>query len=102
MVLVNAAGLLYQTGNLLLEGVPAGLRLPEVVEALRAIPGVGAVEDVHVWGICSHLTSLSAHLRVEEAAMARAQELLDEAHRMLRDRFAIRHATLELRPRRPG
>jgi cobalt-zinc-cadmium efflux system protein len=39
--------LLRDTTNILLEGVPVGLKLPEIRSAIAAVPGVAGVHDLH-------------------------------------------------------
>lgn len=102
IILVNAAGLLRDAFNLLLEGVPRHLRLEEVEAAIRAAPGVASVEDLHLWGLCSHLSSLSAHVKVHPDALADTGALLEAINTPLREKFHITHTTFQLEPTSPN
>jgi cobalt-zinc-cadmium efflux system protein len=75
--------------------------LSEVTEALQSLPGVRRVEDVHVWGLCSHLVSLSARVILDPARMAEQPRTLSALQTLLRDRFSIGHSTLQLEPAEP-
>ena len=101
LILGSALPLLRESLNLLLEGVPAGLHLSEVTEALQSLPGVRRVKDVHVWGLCSHLVSLSARVILDPARMAEQPRTLSALQTLLRDRFSIGHSTLQLEPAEP-
>ncbi|MBK8575331.1 MAG: cation transporter [Elusimicrobia bacterium] len=98
IILANAAGLLRDAFNLLLEGVPKHLNLQEVKAAIRAVPGVASVEDLHLWGLCSHLSSLSAHVKVHPHALKDPNALLNAINSPLREQFHITHTTLQLEP----
>jgi cobalt-zinc-cadmium efflux system protein len=102
IILANAVGLLREAFNLLLEGVPRHLRLQEVEAAIRAVQGVSRVEDLHLWGLCSHLSSLSAHVKVHPDALADTGTLLESINAPLREKFRITHTTLQIEPEGPA
>lgn len=60
-VLPRTWKLLKESLNVLLEGVPQGLELDEIAQALLAIPGVSELHDLHVWALSSGKNSLTAH-----------------------------------------
>ncbi|MBL0058813.1 MAG: cation transporter [Elusimicrobia bacterium] len=96
IILWNALRLLKEALNLLLEGVPRTLRLDHVLAALTATPGVVRVTDAHLWGLCSHLVSLSAHILLAPDRWADQRAVLHQLGEMLRSRFGIHHVTLQL------
>jgi cobalt-zinc-cadmium efflux system protein len=58
--------LLRQAVNVLLEGTPAHLDLAEIEEAMRRVPGVRRVHDLHVWTLTSGREAMSAHAVVDD------------------------------------
>jgi cobalt-zinc-cadmium efflux system protein len=98
LIVVSALRLIRKSVDVLLEGTPAHLDLGKIEDALRDVEGVCEVHDLHVWTITSGFDSLTAHLVLTDGA--RHQEVLDEAHRMLVDRFGLTHSTLQ--PEEPG
>ena len=84
---------------MLLEGVPRHLRLDEVLAAVKAVPGVVDLSDAHLWGLCSHMVSLSAHITVDPARWDDQPRLQNEIAARLRDRFGIGHVTLQMKNR---
>ncbi len=58
-----------------------------------SLPGVVAVHDLHIWGLSTTRTALTAHL---VHARPDAAALLAEAHGLARGRFHIGHTTLQL------
>lgn len=87
--------LLKESLNVLLEGVPQGLELDEIEQALLAIPGVTALHDLHVWALSSGKNSLTAHLVMQSPSYAE-QEVLRAASEMLTSRFGMTHTTVQI------
>lgn len=90
-------GVLRDAANLAMDGVPRGIRLPDVEAYLRGLPGVIEVHDLHVWGLSTTSTALTAHL-VHGDSVAR-EELLTQACGELAERFRIDHPTLQFETR---
>jgi len=81
----------------LLEGTPQGMDPLAVERALAADPDVEDAHHLHLWNIASDVPALSAHVVLRrEMTMHEAQEKSEQLKVMLRDRFGISHATLEL------
>ncbi|MEO5981697.1 MAG: cation diffusion facilitator family transporter [Pedococcus sp.] len=75
---------------------PAGMDPDEVADALGAVPGVQEVHDLHVWTLTSGMHVATAHLVTAESTDAHA--VLDEAGQVMRSRFGVEHATLQVEP----
>ncbi|PUA43692.1 cation transporter [Pseudomonas protegens] len=94
-VLPRTWTLLRESMNVLLQGVPDGVDIEQVEQAIRGVPGIGDVHDLHIWALTSGKNVLSAHLvahlpgRDEQAILAEVTELLQE-------RFDIAHVTLQV------
>jgi cobalt-zinc-cadmium efflux system protein len=95
LILRSAASILGESFHLLLEGIPRGLELGTVERAIHEVPGVQGVHDLHIWGLCSDYSALSAHVLVAEQTTSEARQIVDEVARMLADRFRIVHTTLQ-------
>lgn len=86
-------GVLRESLDLALDAVPSCVDRSAVEAYLAALPGVTAVHDLHIWGMSTTQTALTAHLvkpdpTGDDALLARICE--DLAHR-----FGIVHATLQ-------
>ena len=93
LILASTLRLSRDALHVLMEGVPRGVSLEQVGQALSQIEGVRAVHDLHVWNISSGQVSLSAHVDMED--LANWPVLLEAARRMLQVRFGIAHVTLQ-------
>jgi cobalt-zinc-cadmium efflux system protein len=82
--------------RILLQAAPAGLDLDGMRSQLSRLPGVVDVHDLHVWTLTSEMDVASAHLMV--AVGTDPHGVLDRARDVLRDEYAISHATLQVEP----
>ncbi len=93
VILMGTWGLLKDSVNLALDAAPRGVDVAAIRAAFLALPGVSAVHDLHVWGLSTTETALTAHLVHDRADTG---ILLAEAQAMARKRFSIGHTTLQL------
>ena len=100
-VLPRTWTLLRQAGHVLMQGVPAGVDLDAVRDAMQAQPGVAAVHDLHVWALGSGEPILTAHVLLANDA-ADTDGIRITMAEMLHERFDIDHATLQLEGRHCG
>lgn len=93
----SAWHLMSETVHVLLEGVPKHLDLDEIERNLLADDQVKSVHHLHIWSIASDTPALSAHVILKDQMdLHDAQMHGDRLREMLRERFGIGHATLEL------
>jgi len=98
-VIWSAVGLLREAIALNLDAVPRGIDLGAVEASLRQLPGVRSVEDLHVWGLSTSRSALTAHLVIDPAALAAANLSGDQLLALARSALAsagIRKSTLQL------
>ena len=94
VILWGSVGLLRESVGMSLAGVPSGIDLEDVERELGRLEGVEAVHDLHVWGLSTTETALTAHLF---APGATSQDgLLRSALAMLDHRFGITHSTIQI------
>ncbi len=97
IILVEAWKLLRQSSDILLESSPSGMNLEALTSAMRAVPGVAEVHDLHVWSLSSELHALSAHVVLAgHPSLEAAQATGDLVKTALAEPFTIAHATIEL------
>ena len=94
MVFPRTWVLLKECINILLEGVPPGMDLAEVEEAVATVPGVASVHDLHLWAITQSKASLTAHVVLAEGADGETVRQAIEAR--LQEKFDLHHTTLQM------
>jgi cobalt-zinc-cadmium efflux system protein len=94
LMLRSGWSLLRASARVLLEAAPEGIDPDEVGFALASQAGIVEVHDLHVWEVTSGFPALAAHVMVQpdDDCHARRREL----QTLLRDRFGIRHTTLQV------
>jgi cobalt-zinc-cadmium efflux system protein len=91
---ISSTRILYESTNLLLDSVPRDIDSDEVRGFLSTYPNVTQICDLHIWGISSSETMLTAHLVVSEGIDRDPylHTLLEE----LKKRFGLAHMTVQL------
>ena len=86
---------LLETFNILMEGVPKGIKIQEVKNAIQTVEGVNEIHDLHIWSVCSHITALSCHISTHREWINKRTELLLKIKSLLKDNFNIFHSTIQ-------
>ena len=86
--------LISQAVHILLEGVPPIVDLRLLETALKEIPGIKAVHDLHVWTITSGLDSMSGHIVVTD--MGESPRVLRAVRETMKDKFGLEHVTVQI------
>jgi cobalt-zinc-cadmium efflux system protein len=94
VILWGSIGLMRESVGMSLMGVPSGIELDQVREALGGLAGVETVHHLHVWPLSTTETALTAHLVAPD--LSSTDDLLLSARAMLHDRFRIEHCTLQI------
>jgi cobalt-zinc-cadmium efflux system protein len=92
-ILITTWGLLRESFNLSMDAVPANIDAKAVREYLCSLPGVRGLHDMHIWGLSTSETALTAHLVKPDTKDDDA--LIKKASETLYDRFGIGHVTLQ-------
>ena len=79
------------------EHAPAGIVPADAEAALRGVGAVVDVHDLHLWTLTSGMHVATVHLVCDDGADPTT--VLTEAAAVLRERFAIDHATIQVEPR---
>ena len=95
-VAVRAVMLGREVLSVLAQHAPRGIRPDEAEAALRGVPDVVDVHDLHLWTLTSGMHVATAHLVCR--AGADPATVLAAAAGVLRERYAIDHATLQVEP----
>ncbi|MDR3703392.1 MAG: cation diffusion facilitator family transporter [Candidatus Sulfopaludibacter sp.] len=95
LIVWTAWDIIRESLNILLEGLPRGLALPEVTGAMRSTAGVLDVHDLHIWSLGSSTHALSCHVLIEDVPPSASDCILRSLNTMLAERFRIAHTTVQ-------
>ncbi len=87
--------LLKASINILLQGVPEGVDIEKREAEIRAVRGVTDIHDLHVWGLTSGKTVMSAHV-VADLGVRDEQGILVEVTELAQEKFEIADVTLQV------
>ncbi len=93
LMLKTGIGLVLESGRVFLEAAPAGLHPETLGAAIRDVPGVLGVEDLHIWEVTSGMACLSGDILVGTHADCHA--IRRAVQTMLHDHYRIKHSTLQ-------
>lgn len=94
LVIYSSWSLIRQSVAVLMEGAPGHVNVDDVRSALLELPHVLNVHDLHVWTITSGFVAMSAHVTCP--GDRNHDSVLSGARQMLRERFGIRHTTIQI------
>jgi len=95
LIVWTAWDIIRESLNILLEGLPRGIRLQDVGSAMRSIEGVLDVHDLHIWSLASNAHALSCHVLIEDVPPSCSDIILRRLNGMLSGRFHISHTTVQ-------
>jgi len=99
MIVWSSITIVRETLNILLEGTPSAVSLPDIRTTLAAVPGVLDVHDLHCWSLGSSSHALASHVTIAEMPVSECSSILDAINCALRDRFHITHTTIQFEVR---
>ncbi len=92
----GAVQIVKESVNVLLEGVPRHIVAGDVITAIRNIPGVNDIHDIHIWTITSNVHAISAHLLIDDQMVSQSASIVTSVKELLLKQFGINHTTFQL------
>jgi cobalt-zinc-cadmium efflux system protein len=96
LILWSSFGIIRETLNILLEGVPHGLSAERISAAMARIEGIRDVHDVHIWSLGSDTHALSCHVLINDITISESQIILRRVTELLSSTYHIDHTTIQL------
>jgi len=96
LILWSSWGILKESVNVLLEGMPEGIDIRSVEQKISGVHGVLAVHDLHVWTVGSGMICCSCHITVEEQSVRSGENVLRAVTKKLEHDFGIAHTTIQV------
>jgi cobalt-zinc-cadmium efflux system protein len=94
LIIVSTWGLLKDSFHLVIDGVPHNIDERAVRTYLSERTGVAQVHDLHIWGMGTTETALTAHLVMPTGHPG--DGFIAQSCRELREHFGIHHVTLQI------
>ena len=94
VIVIGTWGLLRDSVRLALAAVPEGIEIESVRAFLAGLSGVAEVHDLHIWGMSTTETALTAHLVMPQGHPGDA--FLADVCTRLQNEYRIGHATIQV------
>ena len=95
LIIYSSWSLIRESLHILMEGVPKGLNINDIEQAILHQDGVCCIYDLHVWTIGADQRAISAHVVVSGPEWDRT-ELLKRLNALLDEEFKIAHTTIQI------
>jgi cobalt-zinc-cadmium efflux system protein len=95
LIVWTAGDIIRESLNILLEGLPRGIYLADVTEAMGTVEGVLGVHHLHIWSLGSNSHALSCHVLIEDVPPSASETILRSLNALLDRRFGIAHTTVQ-------
>jgi cobalt-zinc-cadmium efflux system protein len=95
LIVWTAWDIVRESLNILLEGLPRGIRLGDVTTAMKSTAGVLDVHDLHIWSLGSSAHALSCHVLIEDVPPSASDVILRRLNGVLEEKFHIAHTTVQ-------
>jgi cobalt-zinc-cadmium efflux system protein len=100
LIIISGFRVTKDSIHILMEGAPVQIDIEGIKQALKNIPLVKDVHDVHVWSITSDYHSFSCHISIQDEGKHDA--VLHRAQSILHDKFGIEHSTIQIENEKAG
>ena len=96
-ILPRTFGLLKESVDILLEGVPKHVNYDAVEKYISKNPGVDSIHDLHIWSLTSGVNALSGHIIMKpETTITEMNDIIFKIKKELNSSYKISHTTLEV------
>lgn len=95
LILWSGWDIIAEAVNILLEGLPRGIKREDVCGAITGVDGVLGVHDLHVWSLSSSSHALSCHTVIADLPPSESDVILRRINDVLLHRFHIDHTTIQ-------
>lgn len=100
IILWSAWSIFREGFRVILEASPKDVNILSMVEAMKQVPGVKDVHDIHVWSISPELRAMNGHILIDDVALSQAVEIRTQIEKVVREQYKVMHTTLQMECRR--
>ncbi len=87
--------ILKETINILMEGCPNSVCLPELEKDVLGIKGVNDIHHVHSWRLSDEDTLFEAHVNVSNINIKGTKAIREAIEHVLNEKYGINHSTIQ-------
>ena len=95
LIVWSAWDIIKESLDVLLEGLPRGIRFADVSARIKEVDGVIDVHDLHIWTLGAHAHMLSCHVQIDDMPPSESESILAKLNQVLDRNFHIHHTTIQ-------
>jgi cobalt-zinc-cadmium efflux system protein len=89
-------GILRQTNDILMQGVPEGLDLELIRQDLEQIPEIANIHHVHLWNLDDHSIHFECHIELKEnIRISETENIHQKIEQLLKEKHQVSHLTVQ-------
>jgi cobalt-zinc-cadmium efflux system protein len=97
LIILFAAWSIFREGmRVILEAVPKDVNVLALINAVKQVPGVKDVHDVHVWSLSPELRAMAGHILIEDTSLSQAAVIRAGIEKVVREQYHVEHTTLQM------
>ncbi|UXR82354.1 cation diffusion facilitator family transporter [Staphylococcus sp. IVB6214] len=96
VILRGGYKIMHNTWQILMEAVPEGLDIDDIIDTMTSVEGVLDVHEFHLWSVTTEHHSLSAHVVLESLDSIDAYETINKLEQLLKEKYHLAHTTLQV------
>ncbi|XP_074820886.1 putative proton-coupled zinc antiporter SLC30A4 isoform X2 [Natator depressus] len=96
LVVFTTVRIIWDTGVIILEGVPKHLNVDRIKEDLMKIEDVFSIEDLNVWSLTAGKTTAIVHLQLVPGSSRKWEEVQSKARHLLLNTFGMYKCSVQL------
>ena len=95
-LIIHTWGVFRKSLHILMQFVPAGIEIAEIIEKLSSIDRIQGIHHLHLWQLTDKQIHLEAHVEVSNDCMvSETEQLTEQIRHILEHGFEITHVTLQ-------
>ncbi len=95
-VIQHALAIVKQSMQILMQGAPSHLSVPEIKARVESLEGVREAHHIHIWQLDDRRIFFEAHVVIEDVALSEIESIKKRVRECLREEFKISHSTIEV------
>lgn len=96
LILRSGVSLCKECFHIFMEGTPHEIKSDEVAKEMHKFNEITEIHDLHIWTLTSNVVAMSAHVKVKNQHMGKANVILKKINTLMHEKFGIDHCTIQV------
>ncbi len=96
LILRSGISLCRECIHIFMEGAPPEIKSDEVAKEMHKLEEIMDIHDLHIWTLTSNVIAMSAHVKIKQQYMGKANSILKKINALMQEKFDIDHCTIQI------